>query len=322
MASNLRIGTSGWSYPNGDGRWNGIFYPARGQRGFRAGEELRYYATHFNTVEVNSTFYRLPDRALTSRWVEQTPGDFEFSVKLFQSFTHPMKLGHGAQKPTRAEGGTPLPKPTRAELDAFRSGIEPIAAAGKMGMLLVQFPAGFHATPESRDYLSRMLGALRDYPVAVELRHRTWSDGEADTLALLGETGAAWVQIDEPKFRFSIRQDRSAQQAGYYYMRLHGRNAANWWTHDHADDRYNYLYSPTELAPIASAVQEARAQVRKAYLYLNNHFSAKAVVNATELKHQLGEPVEGEFQEEMLARYPQLQPIVAARSRRPSDTSD
>ena len=313
MAGNLRIGTSGWSYPNGEGRWNGVFYPARGERGFKPGEELRYYATHFDTVEVNSTFYRPPDSTLTRRWVAQTPEDFEFSVKLFQSFTHPMKLGHQAPRPVKTEGPAPLPKPTRAELDAFRTGIDPIVSSGKLGMVLAQFPAGFHATPETRDYLARMLGAFKEYPVAVELRHRSWSDTEDDSLALLDETGAAWVQIDEPKFRFSIRQNRVAQHETYYYMRLHGRNAANWWTHDHADDRYNYLYTPAELKPISSAVDQARGKVRKAYLYLNNHFAAKAVVNATVLKHQLGEPIEGEYREEILERYPELREIVGKR---------
>jgi uncharacterized protein YecE (DUF72 family) len=86
----VRVGTSGWSYPSGEGTWNGIFYPARGRgnrpRGF---DELVYYAEHFNTVEVNSTFYRPPSAAVTRRWVERTPSDFVFSLKLHQQFTHP-----------------------------------------------------------------------------------------------------------------------------------------------------------------------------------------------------------------------------------------
>src|SRR5215831_4903911 len=84
--ADLRIGTSGWNYPSGRGTWNGIFYPNRRGRGF---DELSYYAEHFNTVEVNSTFYRMPEPAMSARWIERTPADFLFSVKLYQKFTHP-----------------------------------------------------------------------------------------------------------------------------------------------------------------------------------------------------------------------------------------
>ena len=83
------------------------------------------------------------------------------------------------------------------------------------------------------------------------MRDRSWSDTLPTTLSLLNEYGAAWVQIDEPKFRFSVRQDRLPNITGFYYMRLHGRNAATWWKHDRAEDRYDYLYTPQELKPIA-----------------------------------------------------------------------
>ena len=96
-------------------------------------------------------------------------------------------------------------------------------------------------------------------------------------------------------------------------MRLHGRNAAQWWQHDSPDDRYNYLYTPSELKPFADTVKEVSAKVRKAYLYLNNHFAAKAVVNATVLKDQLGMPVKGEFREELVERYPELRGRVRIR---------
>jgi len=114
------------------------------------------------------------------------------------------------------------------------------------------------------------------------------------------------VQIDEPKFRFSIRQDLAPNTEGFYYLRLHGRNAAQWWKPDAPEERYNYLYSPDELRPFTDVVRTVRPEVKKVYLYFNNHFSAKAVVNATVLKDQLGEPVRGEYREEMLAAYPEL----------------
>jgi len=313
MSATIRVGTSGWSYPEGAGSWNGVFYPPRGTRGFRAADELRYYSERFDTVEVNSTFYRPPSAATTRRWAEQTPAGFDFSVKLYQRFTHAGMVGRG-QRPTpspREAGASPsLPSPTAADADEFRAALDPLAGAGKLGSLLAQFPAGFRSSPETREYLADLLLDFRDYPLAIELRHKSWSDDVARTAALLNEVGAAWVQIDEPKFRLSIRQDFAANTPGCYYLRLHGRNAAQWWRHDSPDDRYNYLYSPAELEPFGETVKEISTGVRKAYVYLNNHFAAKAVVNATILKHQLGLAVEGEFREELVERYPELKGIV------------
>ena len=96
----------------------------------------------------------------------------------------------------------------------------------------------------------------------------------------------------------------------FYYLRLHGRNTAQWWTHEKAEDRYNYLYSADELEPFAAAAGEAARVVKKAYLYTNNHFSAKAVANAAILKHQLGQTLPGDYPEEFVERYPDLKGLV------------
>src|SRR5262249_21305366 len=152
-----------------------------------------------------------------------------------------------------------------------------IVSAGRMGALLAQFPASFKDAPPSRDYLADVLRAFSEFPVAVELRHRSWSDALDDTLALLNAFGAAWVQIDEPKFRFSIRQNYLPNVRGFYYMRLHGRNAQKWWRHEKSEDRYDYLYTADELREFTETADAARRLVKKAYLYTNNHFSAKSV---------------------------------------------
>jgi uncharacterized protein YecE (DUF72 family) len=159
-------------------------------------------------------------------------------------------------------------------------------------------------------YLARLLETFREYPMAVELRHRSWSDAAAATTEVLDQFDAAWVQIDEPKFRLSIRQDLAPNTERFYYLRLHGRNAAQWWSPEAAEDRYNYLYSPDELQTFSEIAATVGPAVRKAYLYLNNHFAAKAVVNATVLRQQLGQPVTGEYREEMLDAYPELRAIV------------
>jgi uncharacterized protein YecE (DUF72 family) len=297
---NVRVGTSGWSYPKGEGTWNGIFYPAAGHRPRGGGkfDELRFYADHFDTVEVNSSFYRIPSVTTTRGWARRTPPGFEFSLKLFQKFTHPEMF-------QKATGADPLDL-SEADVDEFRAAIDPLALAGKLGALLAQFPASFKNDPNARGYLEWLLGRFHEYDIAVELRHRSWSDDSRETLVLLGEHGAAWAQIDEPKFRLSIRQNLLPNVRTFYYLRLHGRNAAQWWSHRNSEDRYNYLYTAEELAPFAEAAEAASREVRKAYVYANNHFSAKSVANAAILKHQLGQPLPGEYPEEFVEAYPDL----------------
>ncbi len=308
----VRIGTSGWSYPSGPGSWNGIFYPPR--RSQPAGrlakaDELAYYAEHFDTVEVNSSFYRLPDQAVTRRWAAQTPSRFDFCLKLFQKFTHPAMYLKSAEARAGGEEG-PIPAVTGADVDAFRQAVDPLASAGKLGAILMQFPPSFRHGDDAREYLAWLMQAFSDYPVAVELRHRTWSDHEQGVLDVLKAHRAAWVQIDEPKFRFSIRQSRLPNLRSLYYLRLHGRNAEKWWTHDHPDERYNYLYSPAEIGGFADTVNQVRQLVQKIYVFMNNHFAGKAVANAAALRHAVGQPVPGAYEEGMLARYPFLDGIV------------
>lgn len=307
--SAIRIGTSGWNYPSGRGTWNGVFYPARRPRGF---DELAYYAEHFDTVEVNSTFYGEPKESVTREWVKRTPANFEFSIKLYQKFTHPQMFAKAAN--ASAHVAEPLPEtlltPNQADIDAFRRGIDPIASSGRLGALLAQFPPSFKDTPPSREYLAWLLRAFGEYPIAVELRHRSWSDNVAETLSLLNGFGAAWTQIDEPKFRFSIQQNLLPNVRGFYYLRLHGRNAAAWWRHERMEDRYDYLYAADELRPYAETAVAVRALVKKMYLYLNNHFAAKSVANGVMIKQQLGEPIEGEYPPEFVQRYPALRDAV------------
>jgi len=271
--ADLRIGTSGWNYPSGKGTWNGVFYPpSRGRA--KTFDELSFYAEHFNTVEVNSTFYGQPRADVTRKWAGRTPAGFDFSVKLYRKFTHPKMVEH---EPA-----------TVFDIDEFKRGIDPLASAGKLGALLAQFPPSFKSDAASLEYLNGLLEAFRGYELAVELRHRSWSDAFAETLSLLKAHGAAFVQIDEPKFKLSIAQNQLPNIPTFYYMRLHGRNAAQWWQHEKSEDRYNYLYSEEEIGEFVETISAARAIVKKAYVYTNNHFSAKSVANAQMIKKQLG----------------------------------
>ncbi len=310
--SNLRIGTSGWNYPAGRGTWNGIFYPpaSKGRRRPAANsaarpkfDELAYYAEHFDTVEINTTFYGQPKSAVAQTWVDRTPPGFEFSLKLYRQLTHAEVPG--------------VPQLDVAGIDEYRRGIEPLAQAGKLGALLAQFPPSFKHSSESQAYLDALLARFEDYPMAVELRHRSWSDRFTDTLSLLNSRRAALAQIDEPKFTLSIRQNQLPNITGFYYMRLHGRNAAQWWTHDQSADRYNYLYSADELKALSETADAARRLVKKFYLYFNNHFASKAVVNAVMIKNQLGEPITGVYPQAFVERYPELASVVCTAVAQP-----
>ena len=296
----IRVGTSGWSYPSGKGTWKGVFYPP-GTR-----DELAYYAERFDTVEVNSTFYRVQSPQTGLSWARRTPADFLYSIKLFQKFTHPELY-------LKKTGLDPWDLGQK-DIDEFRAMLDPIAAANKLGVLLAQFPASFQDEPAAREYIDWLLDTFRDFSMAVELRHRSWSDASADLDAMLARHRAGLVLIDEPRFETSIALNPSlvtgADPSRPAYLRLHGRNAANWWTHEQSEDRYNYLYSREELKPFAQTAVEAAKSGRKVFVYMNNHFSAKAVANAAILKADLGLPVPGDYPEAMVDRYPELAGLV------------
>ena len=305
--SRVRVGTSGWSYPSGTGTWNGVFYPKPPGSKF---DELTFYSAHFDTVEVNSSFYRVPAVSAVRGWAERTPANFEFSLKLYQKFTHPeMFLKATGQDPSDLD---------RRDVDEFRAAIDPLAHAGKLGALLAQFPASFRNDANARGYLEWLLTAFKGYQVAIELRHRSFSEDPGEAMQILAAHGAALVQIDEPKFKDSIRQNRRPNVKTLYYMRLHGRNAAEWWSHEKSEDRYNYLYSNAELDPIVEDLEDASRDVKKTYAYANNHFSAKSVANAVTIRHKLGQPIEGEYPETLVERYPDLKSLVRILPPRPS----
>ena len=299
----ILIGTSGWNYPTGRGTWNGIFYPARRPRKF---DELTYYAERFDTVEVNSTFYRMPERDLSENWLGRTPPSFQFAIKLYQKFTHPdMYL---------ARDGVRDWDLSREDVDLFREGVDPIAEAGRLAAVLIQFPESFHEDSDARMYVEWLLDAFRDYPLAIELRHKSWDASDPELAALVTDRGATRVVADEPFSEKDVgcnfRDFRKLHPTSFLYLRLHGRNRATWWQHEKSEDRYNYLYTPEELDPIADMVREAAAERRRVLLYMNNHFSAKSVANAVILKRQLGQPIPGEYPPALVETYPDLEGLV------------
>jgi uncharacterized protein YecE (DUF72 family) len=268
-SAEIYVGTSGWSYPKGEGTWNGYFYPAGKIN------ELEFYSQFFDTVEVNSSFYRPPDPGIAANWAKRTPPSFRFSVKLWQKFTHP-KMFKEATGETAAI--------SREDVDIFKQSLEPLAGAGKLGALLAQFPPSFKSDAYGRQIIGALANAFGQYRLAVELRHRSWSDDKG-TEKLLCELNVAWVQIDEPKFSSSIAPEVPVT-ADMAYFRFHGRNAADWWTGD-AETRYKYLYSEDEAKELAEKVRKAAAQTKQLFAFFNNHWKAYAPRNANDLKKAL-----------------------------------
>jgi uncharacterized protein YecE (DUF72 family) len=291
----IYVGTAGWSYPEGEGKWDGVFYPP--ERGL---DRLAYYAEHFRAVEVNSSFYRPIAPHVARSWARKTPAEFRFNAKLYQKFTHPKmyKDATGDEAELRAE-----------DFARFKEGIEPLAEAGKLGALLAQFPPSFKESEESLTHLEDVIRQFAEYPLAVELRHRSWSDS-LEAARLLEEHGVAWCLIDEPKFRTSVGTVPLTGRIGY--LRFHGRNAAQWWRGDR-ETRYDYLYSAAEQTELAAEVRGVAERSEDTYAFYNNHYGAKAVANAAQLQAALGQPVSGEFTPEMLARYPDLATLVAGQ---------
>jgi uncharacterized protein YecE (DUF72 family) len=298
MNPSLLIGTSGYSYPGPPPKgWLGAFYPEVKRKGF---DELKYYSQIFNTVEINFTFYRPPSQAVTRDWVDKTPTDFTFAVKLWQKFTHPMKIGR--------KGSEDQWQPaTQEDVDQFRDGIQPLAEAGKLGALLLQYPTGFHCTPENKEKVERTLQAFYDYPKVVELRHNSWNESGPEIKALLDENRASGVLIDEPKFASSIRQD-FAPIGEIFYFRAHGRNAKAWWRPKESWERYDYCYSRDEIKKISERIKEATNTpgVKKGFAFFNNHARANAPANAIMLSQELGLRLKAMPSEAMIAKFPQL----------------
>ena len=270
----IYIGTSGWSYPRGEGTWTGYFYPAGKIN------ELEYYSQFFNTVEINSSFYRPPNPGYVHNWVRHTPGDFLFTVKLWQKFTHP-RMYEAATGEAAAI--------SQRDVDLFRHSLEPLYKSGKLGALLAQFPPSFRNDRHGQQILSAVTKTFGQYRLAVELRHRSWSD-DKHTAELLREHGVAWVQIDEPKFPSSIAADVPLT-TDMAYFRFHGRNKETWWTGD-SETRYKYLYSPEEIRELADKMKPAIKRTNLAFAFFNNHWQGYAPRNAVDMKRALKLPVQ------------------------------
>jgi uncharacterized protein YecE (DUF72 family) len=259
----ILIGTSGWSYPD----WKGVVYPPDAGSRF---DELVYLAHLCDTVEINSSFYRIPNRRSIDSWLERTADltEFQFSAKLFKGLTHER------DKNTRDEllGET---------LNTFR----PIHDAGRLAAILLQFPWSFKFCDDSMAWLDWLVEKLGPMPLAVEVRHTSWLNDEY--FEYLKERRLAFCNIDQPAMHGNIGPTEKST-ASFAYVRFHGRNGRDWFTeNEDASQRYNHLYSTQELDEWADRIHRMARDAERIYIYMNNHVGGQGLTNALQLKAKL-----------------------------------
>lgn len=293
----ILIGTSGYDYPE----WRGVFYPA----GLKRADFLPYYATQFNALELNSSFYNMPTaERLLSFW-ERSGGALKFSIKANRLLTH--EIG----------------RDWKSSAQEFLAALKPLAQNKSLASALFQFPQSFHYTDQNRMYLSALLAQFRGLPVVVEFRHAEWI--RPSVFDGLAQRGASLAFCDLPELKNLPNQNCSQVQEGgspfagkIAYIRLHGRNASAWYAkendpqekeclqdhdalpglpaspksaaHDrNGSARYRYDYSDAELSEFAPVIQHAAREGRQVQVFFNNHPDGSGAKNAK----RLGEMVEG-----------------------------
>jgi uncharacterized protein YecE (DUF72 family) len=280
VAATIRIGTCSWA----DESLSKYWYP----KGIPARARLEYYAQHFDTVEVDSTYYRLPAEQMVSGWAERTPPGFVMHVKAFGLMTrHPVKLEAlppdlREQAPTDDRGRVERP-PRELRGEVFRrflEALEPLRSAGKLGGILFQLPPYVVFKEHSLDYLTWAKEQLGGDEMLVEFRHRSWLDEEnrAETLAFLEDLGAAYVTVDAPRSDTAknLVPTVPAVTAKTAYVRFHGRNLGTWNKRGgSAAERFDYLYSDEELEELVPTLAELAQQSERAFAFFNNNASSE-----------------------------------------------
>jgi len=266
-----------------------VVYPP----GLKGTDRLAFLATLFEAVEINVTFYRPIAPHLSDRWlaaVAEHP-DFRFTAKLLNVFTHERRL-------------------PEKEVGDFQAGLMPLLTAGRLGVLLAQFPYSFHNTEENRAYLVKLKEIFPAFPLAVEVRHRSWQRREVREF--LAKVGLDFVNIDQPQVSYSLGQ--TAWVTGSLgYLRAHGRRREKWFEFSkdrHA--RYDYLYCLEELGALATRVRELRERTPEVCVIFNNHPRGQAAANALEMAHLLtGHTVA--VPPHLLDAFPRLQEVAGER---------
>ena len=258
------VGTAGYSYDD----WIGPFYPdSTSKRDF-----LDFYAQQFRLVEVNYTYYRMPNARTLAAMSDKTGPDFQFIIKANSAMTHQRDA-------------------SPADFTDFAAALQPLQEADKIGGVLAQFPYSFYANSENVGYLRRFRENLPDVPVVIEFRNRQWITKK--TFEFLRGLDFGFCCVDQPRFD-SLVPPVAEVTSDIGYLRFHGRNHQKWFNHDEAWERYDYLYSEEELGEWLQKVADMTEQAETVYVVFNNHYQGQAVQNAlqfTEMLQAAGLPV-------------------------------
>jgi len=255
---NVRVGTSGFSFAD----WRGNFYPPDIDKG----RLLDYYVQKFDTVEINATYYGIPQPRVFENMAKKAPGRFDFMVKVPQSFTHRR---------------TDLEEDHRKFTEAMR----PLSESGKLAGLLAQFPYSFKFSPDNLDYIAICHQAVAPHPLFVEFRHNSWVN--RTMYDRFCTEGIGYVAVDEPPLPGLLNPDCFAT-TDTAYVRLHGRNAEQWW--DGGPLRYDYNYSEDELAYWKDKLGKTMKKVKTGYVFFNNCHLGQAARNATQFAEMIANP--------------------------------
>jgi uncharacterized protein YecE (DUF72 family) len=299
----ILTGTASWTDPT---LLETTWYPSEADT---PEERLKYYASQFPLVEVDSTYYSLPAERTAMLWVDRTPDTFTFDFKAFRLFT-------GHQTPVKS-----LPKSLREELpatlrektnvyqkdlpaemvdemwDMYRRALSPVHSAGKLGAVFLQFPKWFFFGKDSLDFIAKARERLPDYPMAVEFRQPSWmSEKNAQTtLDFLREHGIAYTSVDEPQGTSASVPPVAAATSDLSVVRFHGRRQETWDKRGvGVEERFKYLYSDTELKEWVPKIEHLAAETRQVHALMNNCYADYGVRNARQLSlllESVGAPV-------------------------------
>lgn len=294
------VGTSSWTDPTLVKE--GSFYPPEAKT---AEARLRFYAERFPLVEVDSTYYFPPSERNAVLWIERTPKDFTFNIKAYSLLTnHPTRRDSlykdlQAELPKELEGKRNLyrehlPDGIVEEVwQRFHDALMPLHSAGKLGAVLFQFPQWFVIGRKSKDYVLECAERLKDFRIAVELRHKSWLEerNAEETLSFLEEHDLPFVCVDVPQgFDSSLPPIAAATAEDLSMVRFHGRNAEAWNAKSEtASERFRYEYSRGELLEWVPRIRELSGRTRETHVLMNNCYRDYAVNNARQLADLLEE---------------------------------
>ncbi len=301
----IRVGTCSWA----DDSLSALWYPSWVKS---AEQRLRFYAERFDTVEVNSSYYAIPEQATAARWAERTPPRFVFHVKAFGLMTRhrvlveqlPPDLRAAAVIDHRGAVDSGSSELREAVFSRFHNALEPLRHAGKLGGVLIQLSPSVHRSSEAFEYLEWAQERLAGDEMLVEFRHRSWLEPDHcdEVLDFLERRGMTYVIVDAPRFDVpNLVPTVVANTTSTAYLRLHGRNAATWNRRGaSAAERFDYLYGREELAGWVRPLRELESAADRVWVMFNNNGRtrdvatgreiAQAPVNAAMMRDLLGLP--------------------------------